>query len=666
MKRILTIMNAVTFLVFFVLSAFDYIVQSSASLFCDKTIIEFNSEYDFSLDGLISRIEEACKLTDTDVAFVLYDNFIDTKDDKSKVVIFTTCINTNFLPFSEKIDFDNNKAYSTKKSDIEGIHKLDYPDIAFDYYVYPISEINKSQYIKASCIINSDEIESFEEKMSEQFVNVSAVRPFSYKDDTFYILLLVSSAFLLLLLFTSMIYYQLANSKNIAVKILDGYKISDFISDEIKSYLSVCGIEFCIFFSIASLYLTLSFGFGTLKLYLSKYYLLIIFLVLIILIMFSVSCIFSLFVAPLKVLKGSTNRRIIRVLTFGLKIVIICVMMVTIKTNIEEYKENCTISEKYNYFETNLKNYYNLSFYTDDYENEVQTLDFYNCVKKKFDVILMEAMSTNAAECYRDIQYWKIKINDNYLDINPVYDIDNKLIEVKDFPEGKETILVAESDQSRENEILSTYAKELNTDINNINIIYYNDDQKFYKISFCSYDDYIQYPIVCFSEDPVLLFSAMMNGDMIFKSHTDNFYSEIEPFLSEYNVLGSIGGISNIVSDADEYVTESKLTIFVVVLANIFLLSVIIITLVYENWIYFEDNKKLIVIKKLDGFSFADIHRYKIVLKLAVLVFLTVYSLVLNINILLPISICMIDYTMFYMILESKATKYSAEVMKGE
>ena len=197
------------------------------------------------------------------------------------------------------------------------------------------------------------------------------------------------------------------------------------------------------------------------------------------------------------------------------------------------------------------------------------------------------------------------------MNINPIESINGDIIEFSKLPQNKRTILVPEGKKPEEKIIAKVYSRKLKIEINELNIEYYKDNQKFFIISSMAttkYPGYIKSPIVIIHNLNDNVTGAISTKELIFQAHTSDFNSEIMPYLQEYGIEFSTASSVSAGDDILEVLNQKLIEMLVVFTSNIFLILILFITIMYETWIYFENNRKLFVLKKIEGFSFINIH----------------------------------------------------------
>lgn len=665
MKRILNCMLLVTIIFFYVCSILVFYEEKSSNFLADKEKISLSSKYEYGVEEMISRIKQASLEADTDIVFLFYPK------EKKEIILFTTGNDSDFLGFGNNVEIDQNIAYSTapgSKTDEYSWEKIVYPNLFYNYTVYPLNAISNAQLNHAICLTDPSKITVLSEKLNDKFIQIKAEGHFSQKSNNLHIIFLCGLTVLMFLIFFSMIYYQLSESKKSAIKILDGYSFKDFLIDENSSFLLVYSIQYLIVFLLSILFVSVFSGFDLFIMYLRNYGKLILIFSFLTPVLFLLTCLYICFIKPLHAIKGKNGRRILIVLTCFVKYCVLSLIIITLSSNIILFKEYRDEYSIYNNISKNLHDYYCLSI-RDVKINEEDYVNFYKRVNKRFNAIMMTAHYCMNPDDEGNIYQWFIYVNDNYMNINPIESINGDIIEFSKLPQNKRTILVPEGKKPEEKIIAEVYSRKLKIEINELNIEYYKDNQKFFIISSMAttkYPGYIKSPIVIIHNLNDNVTGAISTKELIFQAHTSDFNSEIMPYLQEYGIEFSTASSVSAGDDILEVLNQKLIEMLVVFTSNIFLILILFITIMYETWIYFENNRKLFVLKKIEGFSFINIHKTQIVCKTLLSAILIFFTCSTHSNFIVPLVMIFMDYIIFYGKLESKTVKYSAQILKGE
>lgn len=665
MKRILNCMMLITILFFYLCSILVFYEEKSSNFLVEKEKISLSSKYEYGIEEIISRINQSCLEADTDIVFMYYPK------EKKEIILFTTGNDSDFFGFGNKTEMVTNTAYSTNivdKSDDYSWRKIVYPNMFYNYTVYPLNDITNAQFNHAICLTDPSKVVVLSEKLNDEFIQIRDEGHYSQKSNSLYIAFLCGITVLMFLMFFSMIYYQLSESKKIAIKILDGYSIKDFIVDECKSFLMFYFIQYIIVFFLSGSVISFFSGFNLFIMYLRNYGKLIMIVSFLIPILFLLTCLYICFIKPLYAIKGKNEIRVLTTLTCLVKYCVLCLVMITLSSNIMLFKEYRDEYSIYNNISKNLHEYYSLSI-RDGKVNEEDYINFYKRVKKRFNAIMMTAHYCVNPEDEGNIHQWFIYVNDNYMKLNPIESINGNIIEYSNLPHNKHTILIPECKKSEEKIISEEYSRKLKIETNELNIEYYKDNQRFFIISSMEntkYRGYIRFPIVIVHKLGDNVTGAISTHELIFQAHTNDFNSEIMPYLQEYGIEFSTGSSVNVGDDILEVMNQKMIEMFIVFTSNAFLLLILLVTITYETWIYFEKNRKLFVLKKIEGYSFFTIHKTQIVCKTLLNAALFLFAYLTYSNLVVASVMIFIDYISFYIRLESRTVKYSAQILKGE
>jgi hypothetical protein len=663
-------MIALTLVYFFSFSIFEFICSQNANFKAGKNKIEILNDYNFSHSEYLKRIEKACQESSVDVMFS-YMVFENNTNKEKELVIFKTNNSQSFLPVKAKkgnILLLDNEALSTDPSLInDGFKKgkLLFVDYFYDYTLYPLSCITQQQIKKSECLVNSSDATILSSALKKQKLSMKIELSSYNADYSLRKILYIGLVIMLLLSFLSMFFKQFSESKHIAVKRLEGYTLLQSLVDVFKEFLLYYIVLFfiCIIASLVAFSFISEIELGVF--YFINNYKIILFVFFIIPILYSLSCVNIYLVKPLETLKGNNNKKGVYLLTIVSKYLIIGVLVIISSTNISTLASYYNQMKAYQSISADLKDYYALTNTAFNEDMEKGYSKFYDITHYSNQAIMMNAMRCKNSEWEDDIANWYVIINDNYMDFNPIFTPDGKKIEYDTIKEKKANILIPEG-VSKES-VVSIYAKRLNVRNAELNVLTYDVNQKFYcfEIMNSKHPGYIMHPIVIIHQPENGVSATIANGELIFKAHTSDFNSEILPILRECDIDWMTGSTPSVKSIFDSYINDLKIEVITYSLVILLFIFLFICTVIYEAITYFKNHQKKFTILKMNGFSFIMIHFTQIYLRIIVCCILLFICQAYHFHLLIPIVICLVDYSIFYIILEFKTDNYSSSVLKG-
>lgn len=672
MKYLMYCITVLTLIFLFVFSIFVFLCTENANFNAGKTEIEIINDYGFSHSDFVKKIEKACESADVDIMFSCLTYEENTNKEK-EMIIFKTNNSENFLPVKTKtgnILLSADDAYSTDISLIADNftkNKLIFIDFFYDYTIYPLSAITSQQVKKSQCLANTSDLVRLSDALIEQNLSMNQGLATYENDDSLIKILYAGLAVMLVLTLFSIIFYQLSISRNIAVKRLDGYNsgmiISEILKDFIIFYISAVGICFLsmlIFFvSVSDIEL---FGF-----YLEKNIKIILFTLLSIISLYILSC-FNIFtINPLNILKGKAKGQKIHILTIVSKFVIVAVLLTMCNENVSSFKEYYNNMKSYKNISSQLENYYTITNTKFSENMDEDYKKFYKLTHYTNEAVMMCAMMCGRPQMEKNIIQWFVTINDNYMKLNPIYTPDGKEIKYNDIKDEKATILIPDGIYSEQDVLRIHSGRFEGIGEEDIKIHTYDRNQKFYVFETIKtkYPGYIMYPIVFIHKDGYSVFSAISNGEIIFKSHTNNFNIEITPLLRECNIDWITGSTPSVESIYTSYINNTKLEVIVYSIIIVVFLFLLVCVIFYESFLYYKHNQKKFTIMKMNGYSFSEMHGFQIFIHIILYLFILYISNAMKLNIVFSGVVIALDYIMFYSILESKTAEYSSKILKG-
>ena len=263
------------------------------------------------------------------------------------------------------------------------------------------------------------------------------------------------------------------------------------------------------------------------------------------------------------------------------------------------------------------------------YDDENTIDELYHNIKKWFQIcnakgaIYINARnhmvgSSNATNLTKDefakIGVKSIKVNNNYLQLNPVYDVNGKQINIPDHYEHTLNLLVPQKFKQYESNIKEKYEGEF---YNNgwqdykLNIIYIKDDQKCftYRIDWApKTQNYVIGSIIqVISNNNMCLDSygcCWCNGFYPKISNIDNPYQELLPDIKACGVEKILISPSTLYEIAAQDIYKTQHKFLYIIKLMIFAVLTIIVLIISSSINYLEENKLINMVNKLHGAGF--------------------------------------------------------------
>lgn len=497
---------------------------------------------------------------------------------------------------------------------------------------------------------------------------------------------------LTLILAFVLVYKYISLYKELGIKKLLGYSNFEICKEEINSILKSILISSLICIIVMSLILFDVYS----KLYFEFIIkIIVIFLCISIVIIFSVLIPVS-FIYKMKLInfiKNKTYSKSIIIFNTVVKSILIIVIIAIINININIIRDvNKSYSkslDKWNDF----KNYVVLNLDDLDFDT-VESENFRNSQNKLYKILnekgAIFADFGNYEEVNLDmnqnLEYYKRAsiINPNYLNENPIYDMNGKIIEISETDKDW-IILVPEKFKKDANTIFNYYNDWLKTyDMKNgekVKIIWTRSGQKYFSynvnVNFNG-DNYIEDPIVMVGTEMGLfpgwnqaIFNIQGNPMKIKLESIDNLYGQVRPIVEATGINAASLRINFANEEVLSIVSEYKNIFYTLIFTIIMALILVIVIVIQNAYNFFEQNKLEIAIKTFNGydkfnkyieyFKFASVN-YIILLALGFIINIAVYSILLNI---LLVGF-LIEIIVTTIILEINNRKGIIPVLKGE
>ena len=680
MKKIVYFIFTISLIFFFIMNFFEYSNKNVDILENNKTVIEIEKPQNLTNEDFINNLITIFSNMNSDLMYLTTDN----SNIKSHKKYYITT-NTNLIPIAVNKDakhiLDNGECLSTFNSDYT--HAICGSSFFYNISIYNFTEIKKFNLDLCKYYIDKDMSNKIINTLKENGFNTNKL---NVENSSFKYISLQTMFLPAFLLFISMTFYVISRRKEILCQRLLGFsKLNIVIKDCFENIIQLLGITILLE-SLNLLIIKILYKYSFLDYFNFTYKKVIIIFIYAIVVLFLTN-VFNITRNYTSYLKGNDNSLDIYIITLISKF-IFCTFLIVNLSSISSYissiynlnKINMTISE-------NTKNYVTLpvnvsNFYIGD-NNQLELSnkaeEFYNITESKYDGVLIDSRAyrkvNNEDEDEDDTlntdNYKKyITINGNYLKLNPLYDIENNLIGSSLFNDDYLNILIPENED--ENKIKSLYSKKYKINSNNINIIKYLKNQKIYSFNPYSGADnngLIDNPII-FIYNSKYLKNQMLNyisGQYYFlKIDSDNPFDEISPTLSTCGLDAIIHETPYISNVFNESISEVKSSLMLS-LINFFVYIVgLIIMIIYNSKIYFIVYKKVISLKRINGYNFVKVYRIPLLIQWLQLIFLILMRLKFTINISIIFIVSLIELIIFILYLKSTERKNIPNILKGD
>jgi hypothetical protein len=683
MKKIVYFIFITSMAFFSVLNFFDYSNEISEKIESNKVTIEIEKPKDLTNDKFVDELISLFHNMNTDIIYKTIDN-TKIKSNHQYYITNNTDDSLN-LNIKNKNEIPNEYGMlstindnSAKDSSIIG------SSFFYNVSIYNFKEVQKFNLNSCQYYVDKNMKDTITENLISHgyLVNVINGTDLTKKYVSF------SSMFLpAFLLFISILFYTISRRKEILCKQLLGYSRTNIICDDcINTIQKLILLTFII--------QTLNFGLVELIYnnsfcnYLCFTYNKLIGILLYTIIILVISNIVNLGKKRIGYLKGKNKNFDIYLITLVTKIIFVMLLtaeIASISTQLISIysinKINMNISKK-------IENFVALPVNTSTtYVGESNQMgynkklnEFYNETVNKFNGVLIDTRNYRTLNTENNpaktVKQNDITINENYLKLNPIHDINNNIINENSITKEKFNILIPQS--SDENQIENLYSKRYKLNADDINIIKYLNGE-----NINSFNPYSGQESNGLINDPVILIynerflsNKMLNyisGQYYFlETSTSTPYNEIKPFLDKYgldSIILESPYISNVfsasVSRIKTQLTNDVITFIIYIIGTI-------IMIIYNSKIYFAIYSEEIAYKRINGYKFMETYKIpliiqgiQIILLLLLRTFLN-YRNFLNINLLIILLVALTELVIFTIYLKRYELKSILAILKGE
>lgn len=643
MKKIVYISFSVLIVIMTIVNFLNFSEDNTMSIFDGLTNISIEQPDDMSNSEFIEVLENTAKNLNIDIAYQKLSN------DAKGINIYKTNNTNDFM----NINTDNNIQQISKNECISTL-----PSVK-GYKVIPlyISTFlrNTTIYTFDKCVNNKLSETSFiikEDANAYEFINVLNDKginaqldtvPVTFDDNPYnefeysFCLLLV----VVLAIFISFI----DNAKTHTLKHLEGYSSARIMIEESGGILLVL----LIIFSVIEIINISMFAIYNSKI-LNEY---ILFNINSLIKIYLPIIVFTVLLSSLTVIthssnlyiKGKVNRTFILYATATVKViafVFMCAPFISsidiLPSHINTYLLSSKVNDMLSSYveplitigdnENNLRKFYDKAvkeygavLFTDEYQPE--NLDDY---RQYFEQNYNLAPELNTYNYQEYVDCYRLTVNSNYLNLNPLHKPNGELITKKDFPNDKYNIMVSED--AEHTDAFVKYIKEYYKMFNDnykvnpnlpINIVYYKSDEKILMLNSKSDRMYAEKPYVTVTDglnekignDCIFHMSDSSNSFILLnpKPESDDLYNSLLPLIKETNSEDIVYGVKYANDSYANELAQQRNLIMRELIQALLYGSLYVFLMIYFIRTYSENYRNDIAIRKLSGEGFFRLHR---------------------------------------------------------
>lgn len=679
MKKILYSIYAVVLAYVIVMNFMDYSCAVTNEMELSKIEVTINKPEVKSNREFISDLIDITKGLDMDIMYLITD----ASGKRIRKEYFVTAHTSDFLSL-DGLDIKGilDRYDGITNTSVEGNYfRMKYPTLFYEVDIFDISKAEKYNLESCNFYINADSENRFTNSLADRDYEVFRANGTAVKSSYLSLRTLILPVMILL---TSMLFYFISKRKEDVVKLLEGY--SKFLI-VMETSCKCCAVML----PMGIIFVCLS-AFITMLVYNSNPVGYIVFSIrgLTPFISFTVISAFvvnAVTVVSLKTyhMKGKNDNYDLYAVSYILKMVYSFLVILSFSNVLLEIRNISDINRANIRISNELKDYVALPVNSvstsissaNQLEFNSRLDEFYDKTVDEYNGILINTRnyrtgSLENGDSLAEVHgQTRITVNENYLSLNIVHDTNGEPITEKIIISHMFNLLVPENQRENEQDIIDSYAATYEIDKNEINCIFYKQDEEIY--TFNPYagrqnGGVIFNPIIEIYDRDYLknqMLNYVSGQYYLLRIDSQDPYAELLPILKECRLDGIILYTANISNVFDNSVANIRERLNNDIL-NAFLYVVSIILLIlYNCTVYFQIYGKKISYKKLSGFSFIEIHMIPLILLAAQYMAFALLSSAVSISkgvvlCVLIFEVCIFAYNTF-----RSQKKYILNVIKG-
>ena len=269
-----------------------------------------------------------------------------------------------------------------------------------------------------------------------------------------------------------------------------------------------------------------------------------------------------------------------------------------------------------------------------------------------------------------------VTVNNNYLKNNPIYDIDNKRVDIKESGKDEVNLLVLWNLKKYEQEIIKEYGIDYTTKKQKkVNITYIKSNQKYF-----TYDLHvaqnknntltnIPVVVVCNQENLDLDYYCCYGLNFIKVKNISNAYNELLPYLKETGLDNMYYSTRPITWQINHQIYSTEQSLLFTLFKLFFVIISLILLIISSSINYIEKHKVKNIVCKIFGTPF--LKRYRSFYYVIILIWLLSYVILYErFHLILTTKIvglsCLFDLIISTVFLKLYENKKISSVLKGE
>lgn len=626
-------------------SIYNSVFQNKECIIIEKQENQDNQQF---IDDIINISGKA----NSDIIYTTIEN---ASASKPTYNIYTTSIASNFISLHTNYPNDNidEKIHLTTNLDDQTTEYYVYGSTLYSHFnLYNMKDASSLELSHSKFYVDVSSCDAFLSALIDNDYEVSIVSDENRIEQSENMIeLWIMFVILTVFMFFSAVCYAFSLRKTIVIKKANGYdEFSIFKTTFLKSLIFIpsvlvaCSIISCVIVEI--IYPNCFFAFF-------KYSIKYVFIYLLVSVVLSLfACLYVQFKKSAGEIRGNKASKSLYVLSLIIRFVVSLIVIwgLTCAVNAIRYHSNLNkTNENYSFMNEQYVvlslNAGSVDFYNNTDEYMEKSKEFVQEISSQFETVIVDSIEFfDPSETYEKTLY----ISESYLEINPIYSTDGKLLDLSNICKDRITILLPENYSGETIKYATQNGIEFDT-------IYYASGQKFY--TFNQYtaietQGALTDPMVMILNDEELTWKAQSiigEGFLLIKCNSQNPYEELKSIIDKAGLANVILEAQSLKTIFDVATTHAYIKMVQYSIVSVLYLIVLVIITLFESKVYYENNKRMLTIKKLHGFGY---YAYKdfFFKKLLIVIALLIVSIILAFNCSFVIIAAIIDIgiTMFY------------------
>jgi hypothetical protein len=642
--------------------------QTYNAVFAQKEciVIEKKAEQDDS--AFIEDIIALCHAVNADIMFTMID---DASSARPTFNIYTTSLADDFIQIPNNYYADCIEPDDYLTSDLSDCSTRFYvytSSLYFNFKFYALESATQFSFSHSKFYVSTISCTDFLTLLNQDGYDVTIMTNDNTDGDSD-IMAEMLTIFLMLTLFMffSAICLAFTKRREILIKKVHGYSDTAVFR---STFFSTCIVTIFIFLGIilaTSVLITLKYPhtFGSFIAFALKY-----------IIAYMCVCLFLILVAFLAVqfkhdaceIRGNRPSKSLFFLSVFFRIIVSLVTIwgltnalsaIRYNHNLYSAKENMgEIADAYSVFSLNSGSSDMISNHA---EYSSKSAEFIRAISSQYEAVIVDSSEFLGESAGSDgILY----VSQNYFNINPIYTTDGQVLDTSTIP--TDTCVLLLPDNCDEEFVASIASSEID-----LLLIYYASGQYFKTFNqYAGIDTQgmLSDPLVMILDDDLLDLKAEgIIGEqfLLVNCNSSEPYTEMRPIIEECGMENVILEVQSINDIFDVAILSSNYRMLQYIIVSILYLLVLVVIVLFETTIFYENNKRMLTIKKLYGYGY---HAYSGIfyIKVLILFAISVVSKVLNFTLFFAFFVAATDAFIFVYFIKKLEKNSIVLYLKGD